>query len=189
MSSLSDYLFEASASDPFSSEFATEAVSSVGRFLAKEGSKTSAASMNLTIYDTCLDKATTGGVVMLECVVNELELGQNSNAEDSNTWFTIFAAALIFFMQAGFAMLCAGSVRVKNVGTYMYDTMRYYAIRTRIAALRCVATIYEDAVVLLLRATVANHFGFRSAAMSIMQSWFAEKEQRSFYRFESRMEQ
>ena len=29
--------------------------------------------------------------------------------------FTIFAASLVFFMQAGFAMICAGSVRKKNV--------------------------------------------------------------------------
>jgi Amt family ammonium transporter len=31
-----------------------------------------------------------------------------------NSFFLIFGGALVFFMQAGFAMLCAGSIRAKN---------------------------------------------------------------------------
>ena len=31
-----------------------------------------------------------------------------------NNYFTVFSGYLVFFMQAGFAMLCAGSVRSKN---------------------------------------------------------------------------
>lgn len=30
-------------------------------------------------------------------------------------FFLIFAATVMFFMQAGFAMLCAGSVQAKNL--------------------------------------------------------------------------
>jgi Amt family ammonium transporter len=33
----------------------------------------------------------------------------------NNTIFLLFSTALVFFMQAGFAMLCAGSIRAKNV--------------------------------------------------------------------------
>lgn len=33
---------------------------------------------------------------------------------DVNNYFTVFSGYLVFFMQAGFAMLCAGSVRSKN---------------------------------------------------------------------------
>ena len=33
----------------------------------------------------------------------------------TNVFFLIFCATMVFFMQAGFAMLCAGSVRQKNV--------------------------------------------------------------------------
>jgi Amt family ammonium transporter len=33
---------------------------------------------------------------------------------DINNYFTVFSGYLVFFMQAGFAMLCAGSVRAKN---------------------------------------------------------------------------
>eukprot|EP00540_Astrosyne_radiata_P022165 CAMPEP_0116846834 /NCGR_PEP_ID=MMETSP0418-20121206/14073_1 /TAXON_ID=1158023 /ORGANISM="Astrosyne radiata, Strain 13vi08-1A" /LENGTH=125 /DNA_ID=CAMNT_0004478161 /DNA_START=283 /DNA_END=657 /DNA_ORIENTATION=+ len=59
----------------------------------------------------------------LECIANTLEGGQFANAEDINTWLLIFASALIFFMQAGFAMLCAGSVRIKNVGNTMLKNL------------------------------------------------------------------
>jgi len=34
---------------------------------------------------------------------------------DIDVFYTLFAGALVFFMQCGFAMLCAGSVRQKNV--------------------------------------------------------------------------
>jgi hypothetical protein len=36
-----------------------------------------------------------------------------------DVFYLLFAAALVFFMQAGFAMLCAGSVRQKNVKNIM----------------------------------------------------------------------
>jgi len=36
-----------------------------------------------------------------------------------NQFFLIFGGALVFFMQIGFAMLCAGSIRAKNVRNVM----------------------------------------------------------------------
>lgn len=39
--------------------------------------------------------------------------------EDANVFYLLFAGTLVFFMQAGFAMLCAGSVRQKNVKNIM----------------------------------------------------------------------
>ena len=41
-----------------------------------------------------------------------------SNA-DTDAFFLIFSAALVFMMQAGFAMLCAGTVRMKNAKNIM----------------------------------------------------------------------
>jgi ammonium transporter, Amt family len=38
-----------------------------------------------------------------------------SIADGVNTFYLIFAGALVYFMQTGFAMLCAGSIRAKNV--------------------------------------------------------------------------
>jgi Amt family ammonium transporter len=32
-----------------------------------------------------------------------------------NSFFLIWAGSMVFFMQTGFAMLCAGSIRAKNV--------------------------------------------------------------------------
>lgn len=40
-----------------------------------------------------------------------------------NTFFLIISAALVFFMQTGFAMLCAGSVRQKNVKNIMLKNL------------------------------------------------------------------
>ncbi|KAL7430472.1 hypothetical protein ACHAXM_002206, partial [Skeletonema potamos] len=34
-------------------------------------------------------------------------------------FYLLFAGAMVFFMQAGFAMLCAGSIRAKNVKNIM----------------------------------------------------------------------
>jgi hypothetical protein len=73
------------------------------------------------VYEYC----TTGqdSVQNLQCIADTLEKNATLNAEDAHTWFTIYAAALIFFMQAGFAMLCAGSVRLKNVGNTMLKNL------------------------------------------------------------------
>jgi len=43
--------------------------------------------------------------------------------EGVDVFFLIFSAALVFFMQAGFAMLCAGSVRQKNVKNIMLKNL------------------------------------------------------------------
>ena len=41
--------------------------------------------------------------------------GRNDISSGLNSFFLIYAGALVFFMQVGFAMLCAGSIREKNV--------------------------------------------------------------------------
>jgi Amt family ammonium transporter len=43
--------------------------------------------------------------------------------EGLNVFFLLFAGALVFMMQAGFAMLCAGSVRQKNVKNIMLKNL------------------------------------------------------------------
>ena len=40
-----------------------------------------------------------------------------------NTFFLLFAGAVVFLMQSGFAMLCAGSVRQKNVKNIMLKNL------------------------------------------------------------------
>jgi Amt family ammonium transporter len=53
--------------------------------------------------------------LILECVANSLD---ETNV-GLDTFFLIYAASLVFYMQTGFAMLCAGSVRIKNLQNTM----------------------------------------------------------------------
>jgi len=43
----------------------------------------------------------------------------STSLKDGTTFYLLFAGTMVFFMQAGFAMLCAGSVRQKNVKNIM----------------------------------------------------------------------
>jgi len=56
---------------------------------------------------------------LLQCIAGSLD---DTNA-GVNTFFLIYAASLVFFMQAGFAMLCAGSVRIKNLQNTMLKNL------------------------------------------------------------------
>ena len=77
----------------------------------------------MSVYDACLEQSNNNGDALLECISTALQTGQVANSTNVNTWFLIFAAALVFFMQAGFAMLCAGSVRIKNVQNTMLKNL------------------------------------------------------------------
>lgn len=52
---------------------------------------------------------------LLECVADGTEAERNDLISGVDTFYLIYAGALVFFMQVGFAMLCAGSIREKNV--------------------------------------------------------------------------
>ena len=54
------------------------------------------------------------------CFVKETVDGITTGLD---TFFLLFAGALVFLMQAGFAMLCAGSVRQKNVKNIMLKNL------------------------------------------------------------------
>lgn len=56
----------------------------------------------------------TGAVV--SCVAKQF-------AEGLDAFFLIYSASLVFFMQAGFAMLCAGAVQRKNVQNTMLKNL------------------------------------------------------------------
>lgn len=73
------------------------------------------------VYEYCTNGQ--DSVSVLQCVTDSLEQHQLDSAYDVHAWLLIFASALIFFMQAGFAMLCAGSVRLKNVGNTMLKNL------------------------------------------------------------------
>jgi len=56
-------------------------------------------------------------------VANQFEEEQNAKWEDIRSFLFVLAGALIFFMQSGFAMVCAGAVRSKNVQNSMLKNL------------------------------------------------------------------
>mmetsp|Transcript_4116 Transcript_4116/g.6025 ORF Transcript_4116/g.6025 Transcript_4116/m.6025 type:complete len:537 (-) Transcript_4116:80-1690(-) len=77
------------------------------------------------LFDECIELY--GGEenndASLRCISEKLQVEIEGSRWDTNKWFLIYSAALIFFMQAGFAMLCAGSVRMKNVQNTMLKNL------------------------------------------------------------------
>jgi Ammonium Transporter Family len=75
----------------------------------------------MTRYDTCLEELgeDASDRAILACVASAMEAPSSSSQQHLNSdikaILLIFAAVLVFFMQAGFAMVCAGAVRQKNV--------------------------------------------------------------------------
>ena len=61
---------------------------------------------------------------VLECLVTQQTTTKNDFARSV---LLVYAAGLVFFMQAGFAMVCAGGVRKKNVqNTSKYGSLSFY---------------------------------------------------------------
>lgn len=64
-----------------------------------------------------------GADCALYSAIGAVESTLNSSITGIDTFFLLFSGALVFFMQAGFAMLCAGSVRFKNVKNIMLKNL------------------------------------------------------------------
>lgn len=60
---------------------------------------------------------------LLQCVSEILTVNAEVPLQYSRTVLLVYAAALVFFMQAGFAMVCAGAVRKKNVQNTMLKNL------------------------------------------------------------------
>eukprot|EP00581_Thalassiosira_minuscula_P012756 CAMPEP_0183715276 /NCGR_PEP_ID=MMETSP0737-20130205/9572_1 /TAXON_ID=385413 /ORGANISM="Thalassiosira miniscula, Strain CCMP1093" /LENGTH=519 /DNA_ID=CAMNT_0025944367 /DNA_START=151 /DNA_END=1710 /DNA_ORIENTATION=- len=81
----------------------------------------------MTVYEACKAMIADAGDVssssqtdyydsMLQCI-------GTSNAKSIDVFFLIYCSSLVFFMQAGFAMLCAGCVQLKNVQNSMLKNL------------------------------------------------------------------
>jgi len=74
-----------------------------------------------TVYQSCATQFnTTDGLDgLLQCIADGSAAALAAKTSDMSigldNFYLIFAGALVFFMQLGFAMLCAGSIRSKNV--------------------------------------------------------------------------
>jgi len=77
--------------------------------------------MSSSLYEQCTDlhDPATNLTGLLECIANGAQTAADVRVDNLaggvDTFYLIFAGALVYFMQTGFAMLCAGSIRAKNV--------------------------------------------------------------------------
>jgi len=75
------------------------------------------------LYSSCVGLEDGDEDAKLKCVIEQLVTQDRLDEEFTSRVFLIYCAALVFFMQAGFAMICAGSVRKKNVGNSMLKNL------------------------------------------------------------------
>lgn len=71
--------------------------------------------MTSSLFETCAAVYSDDINGLIKCVSDGSEKNMNSFASGVDTFYLLFAGALVYFMQTGFAMLCAGSIRSKNV--------------------------------------------------------------------------
>lgn len=76
-----------------------------------------------SVFEFCTNSTDGQVSSIMGCVSDSVESLQRRRDEDLNRWLIVFAASLVFFMQAGFAMLCAGCVRKKNVQNTMLKNL------------------------------------------------------------------
>jgi len=75
------------------------------------------------IYTKCQGSGDGSQDAQLKCVIVQLLVQDLEDEDYTGRIFLVYSAALVFFMQAGFAMICAGSVRRKNVGNSMLKNL------------------------------------------------------------------
>ena len=77
-----------------------------------------------TIYDDCVQlHGVNNSTALLQCVADSFQHAAAVRNGDTQRFLLVVAGAMIFFMQAGFAMLCAGCVRLKNVQNTMLKNL------------------------------------------------------------------
>ena len=77
----------------------------------------------MSIFETCQAQFSGNTSLVLECVSETIEAKEDLRASDLISFLSVIAGSMIFFMQSGFAMLCAGSVRIKNVQNTMLKNL------------------------------------------------------------------
>lgn len=70
---------------------------------------------NLTTASTDADDGTPTTDALLQCISASYDAKLSSTDASIDTFFLLYAASLVFFMQTGFAMISAGCVRINNV--------------------------------------------------------------------------
>jgi Amt family ammonium transporter len=76
-----------------------------------------------SVYDVCNSDFPGNTTLVLQCISNTFQQQEADRNADLQQFLFVIAGAMIFFMQTGFAMLCAGSVRIKNVQNTMLKNL------------------------------------------------------------------
>ena len=88
-----------------------------------------------SVYETCSAANGEDVLLVVQCVADWMERSSNATTIDQQfvtvteltDWLLLLTGALIFFMQAGFAMVCAGAIRKKNINnTVRRDDRRFF---------------------------------------------------------------
>lgn len=80
--------------------------------------------MSDNVFQFCQEEHPDGNqTVLLQCISNTFQNGESLKSADLKSFLFVLAGSMIFFMQSGFAMLCAGSVRLKNVQNTMLKNL------------------------------------------------------------------
>ena len=61
--------------------------------------------------------------IIMQCVSDTYQNSQDSRDDNLRSFLLVICGGMIFFMQSGFAMMCAGSVRLKNVQNTMLKNL------------------------------------------------------------------
>eukprot|EP00815_Leptocylindrus_aporus_P000998 CAMPEP_0116063070 /NCGR_PEP_ID=MMETSP0322-20121206/8183_1 /TAXON_ID=163516 /ORGANISM="Leptocylindrus danicus var. apora, Strain B651" /LENGTH=539 /DNA_ID=CAMNT_0003548593 /DNA_START=48 /DNA_END=1667 /DNA_ORIENTATION=+ len=77
----------------------------------------------ISFYDSCQSQFEDDITAQIQCISDLSQEKTNDISIGIDTFFLLFGSSLMFFMQAGFAMLCAGSVRLKNVQNTMLKNL------------------------------------------------------------------
>lgn len=82
------------------------------------------------LYECCVNGGADSTMAVFNCVAVYLEKAREEQQQEiertnqvSRNLYLLYASALVFFMQAGFAMLCAGAVRRKNLQNTMLKNL------------------------------------------------------------------
>ena len=80
--------------------------------------------MTTSIFKACQEQFPDGNTTeILQCVSDAFEIEETAKAQQLQNFLFVLSGAMIFFMQAGFAVLCAGAVRIKNVQNSMLKNL------------------------------------------------------------------
>ena len=74
-------------------------------------------------YEDCLAQFPDNEDKLLQCISDTFQSEEERVSKDLQSFLLVLSGGMIFFMQAGFAMLCAGSVRIKNVQNTMLKNL------------------------------------------------------------------